>query len=133
MRTNMNIQEINSNIQELEVGELTSLSCRNLASLYIVREHLNRLNLNGGTHPKTCHTDEVVKELDEVLPQYHKYCETKRNYQLSNITKEPVIYQMKLLCKEIQDLIEIIYTNTDMAEERQIMEGTLKKLYQKYC
>lgn len=104
----LDIEQILDTIKELENSDTTFDNCIKLSALYTVRNN----------YP----TDEVENELDDILPYYRKYCDIKREYQLGNVDKERVITSMELVCKEIKEFIRTIYSNTDMQEERDLLE-----------
>lgn len=99
----MDIKDINRAIDELEKENATFDNCRKLASLYIVRDK---------------YTDEAEKELNDILPQYQKYVEIKRKYQLGEVSEKLVEKQIKIVCKEISEFISSLYSSTDIPEER---------------
>ena len=105
----MNLEEINNTITELENGDTTFVNCQKLASLYIVRD-----NYGKGNQP-------LDKEVREILPAYRHYCEIKGQYQKHLIPQESVQVAMSSVCKEIQDLLFLIYSNSDMEQEREMM------------
>ena len=124
----LNIDEINNTIIQLQNEPTTFDTCKKLAALYIVREHLDFDSKDDINNQE----DTVEKELNDIAPQYRKYCDLKRKYQLNEISKEPVIQSMTLVSKEIEEFIRILYCNTDMLEEREIINQTLKILVEKY-
>ena len=75
--------------------------------------------------------DEVEEELNDIAPQYKSYCEIKRDYQLGKTTKEAVIKAMHGVCKEIEDFIQLLYSSTDMPEERDELKLLINKIYNK--
>lgn len=112
----MNLVEIENTIKELESGEATFASCEKLANLYIVRDHLL---------PK----DEVVKEYTDIFTAYEKFCSTKADYQQNKLPKEAVIADINLLCNEVYEFLLILYSNSDMTEEREAIFKHLDKFY----
>lgn len=124
----LNIDEINNTIEELENASTTFDTCSKLASLYIVREFYKKPeNRNGRENTADVNRD-VVKELNDILPQYRQYCEIKRKYQLNELPQEPVIKEMKQVCQELQEFVQTLYSNTDLPEERHILVDTLLAL-----
>ena len=118
----MDIIAIQDNIEALENSDTTFDNVKELALLYIVRDKL-----------KTHEIDVVQTELADILPAYNKYCNTKRKYQLDEVTEGAVIKDLKLVCKEIQEFIHTLYTHTDMRWERKLlidMISTISKTYQ---
>ena len=110
----LDIQQITDTINELEQGDTTFDNCIKLSSLYIVRDNFK--------------SDETTNELDDILPQYRKYCEVKREYQLGNTSKDNVIVAMDRVCKEITEFINSLYSHTDMQEERDLLSSYLKSV-----
>lgn len=123
----MDMYMIDDTIEELEQSDTNFANCDKLAMLYIIKDHYKK-------YPPVLRGlyDEVEEELNDIAPQYKKYCELKRKYQLKEISKEPVIQSMNLVCKEIEDFIRILYCNTDMKEERDLIIKMLKAQTEKY-
>ena len=92
-----------------------------LASLYIVRDHLKPVE-------KNVINKDVTKELNDILPQYKQYCDIKRRYQMHELTAEAVIQSLRLVCKEIDEFIHILYSSTDMEEERIQIREEIQRL-----
>lgn len=111
----VDLQEVNLAIKGLENQELTFDICQKLASLYIIREY---------NKP----TDAVIREYDDILPSYKKFCEIKRMYQLSEISEEAVYKQLELLCSEISEFLLTLYHNTDTQHEHDIIEEMLTNI-----
>ena len=124
----LDLEEISNTIEELESGTTTFDNCIKLASLYIVRENLNNVNLTANFNESSVVNDEVVKELNDIFPQYHEYVETKRMYQLKQTTHEAVVEKLGYVCKELEEFVNVLYSSTESPEERLIIEGTLTKL-----
>lgn len=114
MRCDINIAEINNTIVELENGETTFVNCQKLASLYVVKEHLE--------------TDDVIEKYNDILPSYKDYCTTKANYQINHLPKEMLIDAMSNVCREIREFLFILFCNTDMKEERIAIKDCLIKV-----
>lgn len=114
----MNIEIINEMIEELEESDTTYANVADLASLYIVKDKLPM--------------DKVTKELNDIFPTYTTYKTIKRDYQLNNTDKSKVIRQMKFVCEELNEFICMLYSNSDLEEERQLILDTLKNLNCKY-
>lgn len=117
----MDVLEIENTIKELEEGDTTFTNCQKLASLYVVLDKLGNTD------------DKVEQELDDILPAYRLFVNTKRRYQLGEIQESAVLNELMLVCREIQEFINIMYVGTDMPEERHIIERTLTTLYEKYA
>lgn len=122
----MDLYLIDSTIDELEQGETTFANCEKLASLYIIKEHFKQ-------YPPVLRGlyDEIEDELNDIAPQYRTYCEIKREYQLGKTTKEAVIKSIKGVCKEIEEFLQLLYSNTDMPEEREQLKLFINKIYNK--
>lgn len=114
----MDISEIERTIKQLEGGDTTFESCRKLATLYVVRDNLT--------------TDNVEKELNDILPCYRRYIQIKREYQLGKATDYLLINGMAVVCNEIKEFIETLYNNTELLKERLKIEKTIKELSEKY-
>lgn len=108
----MNITDINRTIKELEEDSTTFENCEKLASLYIVRDNFNR----------------TTDELSDILPQYLKYVDIKRRYQLGEVSEKLVEKQIKIVCKEISDFIRALYSSTDTPEERNYIKNMIDSL-----
>lgn len=117
----MDIVEINNTIEELERGDTTFANCQKLSCLYIVREHLQN-----STHEAV--NTQVAKELNDILPQYKRYCEVKRRYQMHELTIEAVLQSMQIVCNEIDEFMRTLYSSTDTAEEREYIRVEIAKL-----
>ena len=104
-------------IQDLENSDLSLSNIRNLSSLYIVRKHLTENTV-----------DSVTTELNDILPSYIEYVNTKRKYQLHEITECSVYIQLEQVCKEIKEFLHILYSNTDTPKEREIIKNLIDQL-----
>jgi len=116
----MNTDDINSEIKRL-LQDSSYDSCQKLASLYIVRDHLQR-------------TESTQKELFDILPTYSSYANIKREYELGNAGERAVINLMRDLCKEIKEFIIALHISTHSADERAHIYKTLddlQKFFQK--
>ena len=122
----LNTDEVNNTIEELENSNTTFENCLKLASLYIVRENYKSANLTGNFNES-----EVVQELNDILPQYKHYCDVKRRYQLDEVTEQAVLNDMTEVCRELKEFIQVLYSNTDMPEERHLIVGTLNDIITK--
>lgn len=107
----MNITDINRTIAELEEDSTTFENCEKLASLYIVRDKFN-----------------TSDELDDILPQYRKYTDMKRRYQLGEVSEKTVEKQTKIVCREISEFLHQFYSSTDLPEERNIFKSMINAL-----
>ena len=107
----MNTDMLNTMIKELEREETTLSNIRNLASLYIVRDHLNSLVSNT-----------VEQELNDILPSYRNYVDIKTRYQRHEVSDEFICMALRSVCKEIAEFIHTLYSCTDMPEERNLIK-----------
>ena len=117
----MDINAIIDNIEELENASTTVDNVKELASLYIVRKNYKNRNL-----PE--YHNESTKELEDILPQYSKYIEIKRQYQLGNVSEQAVRKAIRRVCKEIFEFINTLYSCTDMKDERDCIRGLIMDL-----
>ena len=109
------------NIEELENSNTTVENVKELASLYIVRTNYKNTNL-----PE--YHNESTKELKDILPQYAKYMEIKREYQLGNVSAQAVRTAIRRVCKEIFEFINTLYSCTDMKDERDCIKKLIMNL-----
>ena len=109
---------INNLIDDLENGDTSLSNIRNLSALYTVKSHL----LGSSKFDKT------AKELNDILPSYLQYIETKRRYQLKEITETNVLLQLGNVCQEIKEFIQTLYSGTDTPEERKILKDMIKEI-----
>lgn len=75
---------------------------------------------------------DVEIELDDILPQYKKYVAAKKRYQLGEISDEYVMIALKGVCKEIEEFIQALYSNTDMAKERRQLKEMVTNIYEDF-
>ena len=116
----MNIEDVNSTIEKLENDDTTFENCEKLAHLYIVRKYYSKRLKSNGTS--------VEEEIKDILPQYKKYVELKTRYQLGEVSEKLVENAIKLVCKEIEEFIQMMYRCTDMPIERIYIEKMIKDL-----
>lgn len=121
----MNITEINNTVIELENGDTNFANCQKLASLYIIQDRYNRSTQNTDIEVKE---DVVQEELQDILPQYQRYCEIKRKFQLNEVTENAVINSIHNVCQEITEFIRTLYGSTDMQEERDAIQQMLSAI-----
>lgn len=113
----MNLQDVDSAINELKNSSFSLSNARNLSALINVREYLQN-----ATQSKP---DSLERELNDILPQYKEYCAVKRQYQLGRATDDLVITYMRLVCKEVKEFLLILYQNTDTKIERNMIKRML--------
>lgn len=116
-----NLQTINEFIEGLEAEEPTLKNATQLASLYIVKKHLENIEMT-----------QTEKEIKDILPTYRIYADVKTKYGKNEITEDAVVSALKSLCSEISDLIKILYANSEMAKERKELYKMVSSLYNEY-
>lgn len=121
----LNMDMVESTIQELENADTTFNNCDKLASLYIVRHYFNK-GLNPVVNGET--SLDVIKELSDIMPHYSIYCDKKRDYQLNKVGEDVVLTSLRAVCREITEFLHTLYSSTDMPEERDIIVGTFSNL-----
>ena len=92
----LNLTEINNTIAELEKSDTTFTNCQRLAALYIVRDKFSATNT-------------VEIELQDILPQYRRYCEIKRKFQLHEVTENAILNSIDGVCKEVSEFVRALY------------------------
>lgn len=117
----MDITAIEDNIKELENESTTVDNVKELAFLYIVHDHLKQANLSIGN-------DIIQDEFEDILPEYKKYVEIKRKYQLGELPETEVKRSIKRVCQEVYEFITTLYSCTDMKAERDCIDSLLLKL-----
>lgn len=121
----MDIQIIENTIDELEHSDISMNNAIELASLYIIRNN----NLTGINKEET---SGIQGEIEDILPAYTEYRQVKTQYQLNNLPDFVVVKTLKLLCQEIEDVINLLYSSTDMNKERRCIKQMIFNLYSKY-
>ena len=114
----LEISIINDLIEELENGDTSLSTIRNLSALYNVKSHLLGSNK----------FDRTAKELNDILPSYIQYVAVKRKYQMKEITETKVLLQLGNVCQEIKEFIQTLYSGTDTQEERNIIKKMIKEI-----
>lgn len=113
----MDINTINSYIEELEKSDASLSNIRNLAALYTVKEHTQQTVKN-----------DTEEELNDILPQYKKYCSVKKQYQLGVLPQSALCKSMQDLCLEIKEFLLILYRSTESNEERECLLTSLQNI-----
>lgn len=124
----MTLEVINDMIQDIEQSDNSLSNARSLASLYIlksIKENDENLILKRSSSI-------VAKELDDILPSYNYYIDTKRRFQLKQLNEELVIEALKDVCREIKEFVQIIYSCTDMPTERDTIKEMLSDLNKQF-
>lgn len=112
----MDLNDINATIKYYEKQGTNLENCRILADLYTCKTYMENNYSNDD------------KELNDILPMYHEYCNVKREYQLGNVNKEKVIDSMHKVCQELNEFILVLYSCSDMQDERDLLDKMLNKL-----
>lgn len=112
----INLKEIRETIEELEDRDNSFQNCERLAALYTIIDH--HVNNNSP----------VIQEYSDILPSYQLYCKVKTKYELKELNEEAVSVAMKTLCKEIKEFLQVLYSNTEMEQERIELRSMLKSL-----
>ena len=121
----MDIYAIDEAIQTLENGETTIDNVLELASLYIVRDNMFRTGISAKSN-------DFQAEVNDILPAYEEYRQVKTQFHLNNVPDFVVAKALRLLCKEIEEVIDVLYGSTDMNKERKCIRDLIDKLYNKY-
>lgn len=111
----LDLTAINDTIEQLENDATSFSTCEKLAILYVVRDHIST-------------NDAVKSELQDILPAYHEYCNTKRRYQLHEIQHDAVLATMELVCTEVDEFLRSLYRNTETDKERVRIRDTLSSV-----
>ena len=114
----INMDDITTTIKELESGSTTFDSCMKLAALYTIQDRF------------VTHQDAPGSK--EILPQYKNYCRIKRKYQMHEIGESVMFESMQSVCKEMDDFVHTLYSNTDTTVERALILNTLQQLVQSF-
>lgn len=111
----MELQDIEEAIKQFEGKDPTANNVQELACLYTVRNNLAESS--------------TAKELNDILPEYNCYCQSKRKFQQHQLTEDGVIHSMQGLCKELKEFIYTLYNCTDFYKERKLLLQTLEDLH----
>lgn len=112
----INLNEIEDTIKDIENKNTTLDNCKILADMLII-EHFYKARKS-----------DVETELNDILPQYQKYREIKRKYQLQEVTENAVINAIYNVCREIREFIQTLYSSTDTQAERDAIVSMIKQL-----
>ena len=125
----MDIQEVLNTIEQLENDVTTYENCFKLASLYTVRDNYEKQHYEPIEEVKTVSevkpTDDVEQEYSDILPQYRKYVDIKRQYQLGEVAEQAVETQIQKVCNEISEFVHTLYSCTDMPIEREHIKNMI--------
>lgn len=111
------------NLNEMKAREPTAQNMRDVALL----ELWTNLKTKNNETVMNVSDAEIKKETHDILPAYFRYVNVKRKYQLKEVTQEKVIDTLKVLIDELNDLINLLYRNTDTNEERTLLNQMLQK------
>ena len=119
----MDLKVIEDTIQLLE-NEATSVeNVQDLANLYTVYDKLKyKQPVKSSSHA----------EFNDILPAFEKYLETKKHYQLGEGQEESVQHALKLLCQELKEFIETLYSSTSSRKERLSIQYLVRDLNKKF-
>ena len=121
----MNIQEIYEEIEILENSDLTRQNALDLASLYVIKGEYEKLKFDGITCVKSSDTE---TELNDILPSYERYVNSKRNYQLGMGNDDTVIEDFNLLCLEISEFLMSLHCSLTTVKEKKLFKNTMEKI-----
>lgn len=119
----LSLDEIDGMITELENTLQSFTDLQRLADLYIIKD-VQKSRSNSIVDASNA----TLQELNDILPQFKNYCMIKKRYQLNELPKQTVVYAMKDVCKELNEFVHILYSNTDMQEEREEIKNLIANL-----
>ena len=119
------VKILNDAILEHESKDTTYANCEKLAWLYIVRDHC--------AHQMGTASIEPIADVErtatvEILPSFSKYAEFKKAYKIGDASKDKVLQSFNALILELKDFLNLLYSNTDTEEEREILHALIKDL-----
>lgn len=117
----LDLELIEETIEDLEQDTTSFENCEKLASLYICRLMNKNANMKLSDTLESVSYNNVDSELQDILPAYQKYINTKRRYQQYEVVDKLLIYAMQNLCDEIVDFISALYHNTETEAERALI------------
>lgn len=71
---------------------------------------------------------ESTSQNKPLLPAFQKYVDAKAQYQNKDTTKDKVLETLGAVSREIKNLILTLYNNTDMQEERDLLDKFFKSI-----
>ena len=122
----MNLELVQNTIEQIESLDTTFENCQNLAALYIVRD------MYKPRKSQLLQYEQVAKELSDIFPQYSKYIEIKKQYQLKKVSADEVSVEIKELCKQIYEFLILLYVDSDMPQERKSLQNLAEKINNEY-
>lgn len=117
----LDLELIEDTIEELEQDATSFENCEKLASLYICRLMNKNASMSLLDTLESVSHNNVDSELQDILPAYQKYIDTKRRYQQYEVVDKMLIYAMQSLCDEIVEFIADLYHNTETEAERALI------------
>lgn len=116
----MDIEAINNAINELEGSETTVKNVEELACLYIIHDHLinNR------------HSHSSISK--SPIPSYYRYILSKQEFQKGVGAVQDVITCAKELNTELFQLLNNLYSGSDVPEERQLLQKNIEFFMKKH-
>ena len=115
------VMTIRETIEDLENAPTSFENCNLLASLYICRGQNKNANMSVVNDSERVSHKNISTELEDILPAYCKYVETKKRYQQFEVVDKMLIYAMSDLCREIVEFISDLYHNTETEAERALL------------
>jgi hypothetical protein len=124
----LDLDLINDTIEELEQDATSFENCEKLASLYICRMMYKNANMSVLDASNDVSYNNVDLEMQDILPAYQKYVETKRRYQQYEVVDKMLIYAMQSLCDELIDFVSELYHNTETEAERVLIVNMITNM-----
>ena len=123
-------QELLREIEEYENKTPTYQVCEKLATLYTIYDHNFSKSLSKFSYSSSreLQQENIVGKNIDILPAYHSYVEVKKRFQYGDVPKEKVLYFLNTLSQEIKDFFAMLYRNTDMPEERDIINQLINDI-----
>ena len=124
----LDLELIEDTIEELEQDVTSFENCEKLASLYICRLMNKNANMKLSDTLESVSYNSRNSEVEDILPAYDKYIDTKRRYQQYEVVDKMLIYAMDNLCSEIVEFISDLYHNTETEAERVLIVEMINNL-----
>jgi hypothetical protein len=127
-------QDLLNEIALCESQNHTYSNLEKLATLYVLYDHLYGSNesTNKDTTPSIQHSYSISRKNAEsgveVLPTFFDYVEAKNAYKIGDVPKDKVLRTFNALVFEIKEMFNLIYSNTDTEEEREILYALIEDL-----
>nr|DAE06076.1 MAG TPA: hypothetical protein [Siphoviridae sp. ctsxw88] len=123
-----NIETIDKEIIKLANMPINDNTAKALSIYGTARAELKRLYKTENAETEQNKTDIAEKEYKDIQPRYAEYCNVKKQYQLNTVPQELLKQSTKYLCKEIEEFIQILYTNSDTDFEKTEFKNSLEKM-----